>query len=384
MQEAAPIPHNPPLTRWAEGWRLLLCLAISGLVWGQVAEPEWEQERWLFWLDLGLGLASFPLVHQRRRWPFPVAVALNVVQMVSGFASGPGALAMVSLATRRRIPQLVVVGVVAVVCGQLYFYIAPTFSPDPPWVNFTFALVFTVAVIAVGMYLGSRRELLWSLRERAQEAEREQELRMDRARSLERERIAREMHDVLAHRISLITMHAGALAYRPDLPTRQVTETAELISTTAHEALTDLREVLGSLRQGDEEHNRPQPRLVDVRALVEEARASGAAVELHSDLAEAHMPDRIGRTVYRIVQEALTNARKHAPGARVHVTVAGRPGDGIRVRVRNELVGRDGDAPGAGLGLVGMRERVDLAGGRLQVEREPDSFSLSGWLPWPR
>ncbi|MGH3412613.1 MAG: sensor histidine kinase [Marmoricola sp.] len=382
MKEAAPLRYNPPLTRWAECWRLLLCLALSGVGWYDVVPQEWARDRWLFWVDVVIGLLSFIAVTQRRRWPFPVAVVLNIVPVVSGLSAGPSALAIVSLATRRRIPQIMVVGVLGVVFSQVYTYIAPRSSPNPPWLTFTFVLIATVALSVFGMYVGSRRELLWSLRERAQEAEREQELRMDRARATERERIAREMHDVLAHRISLITMHAGALSFRSDLPPAQVSETARLISSTAHEALADLRDVLGSLRPG-EEGNAPQPRLADVRTLVEEARESGMRVDLHSDLAEAHVPDLAGRTVYRLVQEGLTNARKHAPGAWVTVTVSGSPGNGMRVHVHNEQATRPVHAPpGAGLGLVGMRERVELAGGRLDVRRTTTSFTLQAWLPW--
>ena len=125
---------------------------------------------------------------------------------------------------------------------MVYPMIEPKPPNDPWWVNFTFAIVFTIAMLVWGMYLGSRRELLWTLRDRAERAEAEQELRVTQGRTNERARIAREMHDVLAHRISLITMHAGALAYRTDLTADEMRETAELIQTKSHEALSDLRQ----------------------------------------------------------------------------------------------------------------------------------------------
>jgi signal transduction histidine kinase len=213
------------------------------------------------------------------------------------------------------------------------------------------------------------------------------------------------MHDVLAHRISLITMHAGALAYRTDLPPEQIRTTAELIQTKSHEALTDLRQVLGVLRDDpsalatagvDEYVEPPQPTLTDLAALVAEAQQSGTRVALSSTVTAAEgLSDQVGRTAYRIVQEGLTNARKHAPGATVTVTVTGSPDDGLTVVVTNPEAlgvaaagtstpaGRPGSVvPGAGLGLVGLRERAKLAGGTIETSGRGGGFELRGWLPW--
>ena len=132
-----------------------------------------------------------------------------------------------------------------------------------------------------GMYIGSRRELLWTLRDRAERAEAEQALRVEQGRLNERTRIAREMHDVLAHRISLIAMHAGALAYRTDLTAEEMRQTAELIQAKSHEALTDLRQVLGVLRDGEAggRSERPQPTFADLSALVLEAEGAGMRIQ---------------------------------------------------------------------------------------------------------
>ncbi len=199
------------------------------------------------------------------------------------------------------------------------------------------------------------------------------------------------MHDVLAHRISLISMHAGALAYRTDLTPVQVRETAGLLQAKSHEALTDLRQVLGVLR-GDEAaaglRERPQPTFEDVAGLIDEAEESGMRVQYDDEVLDAAtMPERVGRTTYRIIQEGLTNARKHAPGASVLVRVAGSADDGLEITVRNParslLAPRDGSAtPGAGLGLVGLGERAKLAGGRLETRVSGRTFELHGWLPW--
>jgi signal transduction histidine kinase len=196
------------------------------------------------------------------------------------------------------------------------------------------------------------------------------------------------MHDVLAHRISLVSMHAGALSYRTDLGAEEVSRSAAVIHENAHQALTDLRQVLGVLREdeGTTSVHTPQPSFEDVHQLVHEAVRAGMNVDLHVGVADdRRMPEQVGRTVYRIVQEALTNARKHAPGTKVTVTVTGDVEDGVTVEVVNPMPLRRmaPAAPGAGLGLVGLAERAELAGGRLHHLREGRNFMLAGWLPWP-
>jgi signal transduction histidine kinase len=386
VPEAAADLCSPPLTRWGTLWRYAVAVIISALAWGEIAYHEWQARSPWLWIDLAGGLVSLVLVGYRRRWPFGIALVLTLFGLFSMSAAGPGVLAGVSLFTRRNLRQIIPIALLNVVVAQLYTSWQPTGSTDPAWLTFTFNVVVTAAVVSFGMYIGSRRELVWTLRERARAAEAEQELRVVRARSAERERIAREMHDVLAHRISLVTMHAGALAYRTDLPPEQVRETAELIQTKAHEALTDLRQVLGMLRGEDGAPDRPQPTLADLEKLMEEARTSGMIVDFHNQLRPGTLPtEQVGRTVYRIVQEALTNARKHAAGTHVSVTVSGDAERGITVVIGNaKPVGRltRRSAPGSGLGLVGLRERAELTGGTLTVDESDRAFTLRGWLPW--
>jgi signal transduction histidine kinase len=349
-----PVPYNPPLTRRGQLWRILLATLIGGLIWLTVAPAQLRESPTLFWLDLALGVLATGLVLFRRRWPLAIAVILACFGAVSALASGAGLLSGVSLATRRVYWQIALVGVVSVGAGQLFPLIQPSTPEDPWWVTLAFGIAFTIAALAWGMYLGSRRELLWTLREQVRRTAAEQELRVAQGRSTERARIAREMHDVLAHRISLITLHAGALAYREDLSSAQIRETAELIQTKSHEALHDLRHVLGVLRSDNPDAlDQPQPTMQDLGSLVLEAEQSGMSVVFQDDVHDADaMPEQIGRTAYRIVQEGLTNAHKHAPGTTVLVSLTGSPEVGLDIRIRNPArSATPSSTPGAGLGL---------------------------------
>ena len=296
MQRPLPETYNCRLTWWESAWRYLLAVVISGLAWGQIGYHEWQNGSPWFWIDLAGGVVSLGVVRFRRRWPLGTALVLTFFGLFSMSSAGPGVLAVVSLCTRRNLRQIIPVAILNVAFGVLYTSWQPAGNKDPAWVSFTFGVAITVAMVAYGMYAGSRRELIWTLRERARQAEAEQELRVEHAQSAERERIAREMHDVLAHRISLVTMHAGALAYRTDLPPEQVRETARLIQTKAHEALADLRQVLGMLRGEDGTGDRPQPTLADLDTLMEEARTSGMVVEDGRAAVEAFRNDPCGVT----------------------------------------------------------------------------------------
>lgn len=371
------LPHNEPLTPWRQAWRFLLALAISLTAWYEVALLQWRDARPLFYIDIALGLLAFVVAWWRRRAPVAVAVATTLFGAGSVLAAGPAALAFVSLATRRELGRIIPVAVLGLIAGQAFYYYQPQAEELPPWLNFTWLVVITVAMTSIGMYVGSRRELIWSLRERARTAESERELWLSQAKSTERERIAREMHDVLAHRISLVSMHAGALAYRDDLTREEVRETAELINSTSHQALNELRQVLGTLRSDDEV--RPQPSYDDIAELLEDDD------RVHcEDLVVEPVPDHIGRTAFRIVQEALTNARRHAAGQPVTLVMKGGPGDGLSIVSRNPLHPFPADSEGSGLGLIGMRERIEIAGGRFHSGIARDgSFELQAWLPWP-
>ncbi len=371
----------PPLRAWSHAWRVLLMLAISATIWlpAWQAEAKYSDAWWI--ADLSLGAVSYVLVCFRRRWPVAIAIVVAAMSAVSGTAGGPAVLAAASVATRRRWREIAVVGAVNFSAAQFFATVTANQS-DPPWLVLIANAVGTAAVLGWGMYIGSRRELIWTLRNRAERAEEEQELRVGQARSTERARIAREMHDVLAHRISQIAMHAGALEYRTDLAPDELRAGAGVIRDRAHEALEDLRGVLGVLRDEDGEHRpAPQPTYADLACLVAEAREGGLRVEFE-DLVVGDVPDSTGRTVYRIVQEGMTNARKHAPGALLTVCVSGSANDGIEVLLRNPMGFGPTRTPGAGLGLVGLSERAELRGGRLEAGRDGSTFQLRAWIPW--
>ncbi len=382
-----PADYQTPLTRWSHTWRVVAVLFISGLAWSPVFVWQWEHNRLWFFSDFGIGVASFVLMFWRRRFPLPIAIITAAASAVSGSVGGPATLALVSLSTRRRWREIVPAVLVTMLASFWFNYINPTASD--PWILITTAGVSIIGVsVGWGLYIGSRRELLYTLRDRADRAESEQAARLDQARTAERSRIAREMHDVLAHRISLVSMHAGALSYRTDLSEDQIRKTAGIIQDSSHQALTELREVLGILRDGpgDAAPELPQPSACDIPALVEEARSSGMKVTFNDQELPPDLPDNIGRAVFRIVQEGLTNARKHATDTSITISMAGSPGNGVTVSVRNPL--RIGDArlsaPASGLGLIGLAERTALAGGRLSHSITPDrEFLLRAWLPWP-
>lgn len=381
----APEETQPELTWSAHAWRYLACLVFSISLWSSVAGVEWREQRTLFWLEILAGIATYVLVYFRRAAPLQVALVVALLSSVSGIAAAPATLAAVSLATRRIPSEILLVGAVNFACASTYTLMAPFDTHDHLLLTLTINLVINAAIMGWGMYLGSRRELVWQLRTRAERAEEDRDLRLQQARTTERARIAREMHDVLAHRITQVSMHAGALTFREDLGADELRAGLGDIQGQANRALQELRGVLGILRDDTGEPvDQPQPTYADIERLVSDARDSGMNVQLVHDIDTSReaVPDLLGRTLFRIVQEGLTNASKHAPGALLQIRLSGNPDDGVDVNLRNRLGFGTSAAPGAGLGLVGLNERAELAGGRLQQWRDGSWFVLQGWLPW--
>jgi signal transduction histidine kinase len=324
----------------------------------------------------------------RRRFLTVLAVYLLLLATFS-MASGVTLLIVVfTVGVHRRFAVLA--GYVGLVVAANAVF--PTVRPGEGigyWEVFGWGVVMTVIAALWGMIVRGRRQLIVTWRDRAERAESEQRLRIAQARVLERTRIAREMHDVLAHRISLLSLHAGALEFRPGAPPEEIAGAAAVVRSSAHQALQDLRAVIGVLRAGQPEDEqtpeRPQPTLSALPALADESRAAGNRVRLEILPAPETVPAATGRAAYRIIQEGLTNARKHAPGAAVRVAVGGAAGDGLTIEVRNPMpiTVPARQIPGTGMGLIGLAERALLAGGRLDHGRIDDDFVLTAWLPWP-
>ncbi|GAA3244797.1 histidine kinase [Pseudonocardia petroleophila] len=332
-------------------------------------------------LGLALGAGALVAIFWRRRAPVLFAVGALLLGTWTPLAGFVGLVGVYTVAVYRT--RLVAVWVTAfalvVSAVDLWFDV-----PDPVEFRWVAGVVLglTLAAAGWGLFVGARRELMASLWERAERAEADLAQRAERARAAERARIAREMHDVLGHRLSLLSVHAGALELRGDLPAADVRRTAGVLRETATAALDDLRGILLVLREEGPGADAPQPRLADVPDLVTQSRTAGVAVELTHDVPGAP-PDQLGRTAYRIVQEGLTNARRHAAGAPVHVEVAGRPGAELSVRV---VSGPGGAGPdrGSGTGLIGLRERVALAGGELaDAVDDTGRHVLTARMPWP-
>jgi signal transduction histidine kinase len=242
------------------------------------------------------------------------------------------------------------------------------------------AIVFTAAAVAVDS-IGSRLRAQLALAAQTERTEAEQSRR---AVLEERARIARELHDVVAHHMSLIAVRAETAPYRlADLPESARAEFGSL-SEVAREALVEMRRLLGVLRHDQPAALAPQPQLADLPALIDAAREAGVPVELSASPALGLVPPGVGVCAYRIVQESLSNASQHAPGAAVTVSV-GQEAGAVLLRVANGPggpAGPSGDGQGPGHGLTGMRERVALLGGSLSAGPAPDGgFVVSAVLP---
>ncbi|MBT8224440.1 MAG: hypothetical protein HKP61_16430 [Dactylosporangium sp.] len=328
---------------------------------------------------------------RRTLWPlYPVAA----LAWLAATMTVPAVVAAYYTATRsgRRLPVALFAGLAPPIAGgSLAVATALRGGPDPEGtfvVGVVFAGVALALPLAVGIWVRARREVAGYQVERIERLERERAALAETARSQERTRIAHEMHDVVAHRVSLMVLHAGALEVTASDPA--TVEAAALIRTTGREALTELRTVLGVLRPGAAREGTPgapgtpdlapPPTLEGLDDLLAEAGAAGLAVERIDRGEPRPVPVTVARTAYRVVQEALTNVIKHAGAAATTVILTTRP-DQLEIIVENAPPRVDGQnlgLPGSGLGLIGLRERVTLAGGTLTTGPVPASSAAGG------
>ncbi|MFD7494683.1 sensor histidine kinase [Streptomyces sp. NPDC059832] len=370
------------------------------------------------------GLLAGSVLVLRRRWPIAVVlVAVATTPAEMGFLMGlVGLYTLAASDVPRRITAVLMgmsfAGTLIVTYVRLRQSVSQQddFGPGDwyvPLISLFMSLGLTAPPVLFGLYIGARRRLMESLRERADSLERELSLLADRAeeraewaRTEERHRIAREMHDVVAHRVSLMVVHAAALqAVAPKDPAKAV-RNAALVGDMGRQALTELREMLGVLRAGESVTARPAsvplasvgqaaaaaaaaatedgPRLHEVEVLVGESRAAGMTVELSVDGEARAYPPEVEQTAYRVVQEALTNVHKHAAGAKTWVRLAHRDAE-VAMQVENgpsDAATADAGLPSGGNGLVGMRERVlGLGGVFVSGPTDAGGFRVSAVLP---
>jgi signal transduction histidine kinase len=319
-------------------------------------------------------LAAFTLALSLLIWPAGALTPANPGNVWAPFATVLAAYGPFFYARNRRLAYAAL--------AVLVIVIARPWQPS--------ATVITIAVFRtalgplVALYLEARSRMVQALTERAERAERERHLLADQARAEERARLAGEMHDVVTHRVSLMVLQAGALRMTaPDEATRQA---AEELRAAGCQALDELRDLVGILRtapDGDEAPSTPE-----FAALVAESTAVGTPAELIEEGDQSLASPVVGRTAYRIVREALTNVRKHAPGARVTVRVSYADAQ-VRLEIRNSpppaSAGPAGVAlagTGSGLGIANLRQRIELVHGTLRAGREADGgFCVEATLP---
>ncbi|QMU73794.1 two-component sensor histidine kinase [Streptacidiphilus sp. P02-A3a] len=325
----------------------------------------------------------------RRRWPVPVLL-LTVPGMQLSYIWLAPMLALYTVATcvRRRWA----VALCALLVALCQFVPWPVFDYPLGWDRTTvlsalYSLLTAAAPVALGLLVQTRRELAVRLDELTRGQEREQALLANSVLSMERARLAREMHDVVSHQVSLISIQASVLQVRAQEP-EAVTEGALTIRQLSVKTLDELRQMVGVLRAagGDGRELTPQPTLADLPRLI---GASGVSAALESGLdvaGGARWPEPVERAAYRTVQEALTNVRKHAPGSEVTVRLHAEGGSLI-VQVRNGPPEPGAEPlllPGGGHGLIGLRERAQQLGGTLVSRSTVDGgFLVHAELPAP-
>jgi signal transduction histidine kinase len=349
----------------------------------------------LAWVMLGLQAAACASLAVRRRAPLTVVAILAAFTLALTLLISPaGALTPAHTGTvwapygtvlaaygpffyqpNRRL-AIAAIAVLSIIVARPW---------QPSVAVITVGLLRTAAGPLLAMYFDARHRLVMALTDRAERAEREQHLLAEQARAEERARLAGEMHDVVTHRVSLMVLQAGALRMTTaDEGTRQA---AEELRAAGCQALDELRDLVGILRAADAEDATPST--PGLAALVAESTGVGTPAELAEQGDPALASPVVGRTAYRIVREALTNVRKHAPGARVTVLVSYAE-SGVQLTVRNAApphpasVRSDSalSATGSGLGIAGLRQRVELVHGTLRASGLPDGgFCVEATLP---
>jgi len=380
-------PLRGPFERWPQLTDLLIALtafALTLLMWSQTAGDG------AFSINTATGVAAYLCAFVgnfallwRRTHPFVVhAVVLVASLLVFVMPSPNGVVAMAfslySLGRYEPDRRASLGGAIA----ALLIVILDLGWNRVPDAGALFAAGMVMALWYIGRRLRFRGEYLRLLEERAEHLERERNAEAERAVAAERTRIARELHDVVAHQVSLMTVQAGAARTVVAADPEAAVDAISAVESAGREALSEMRHLLDVLRPANgEDALGPQPGIADLPTLVDTVRSVGPDVGLELSGALSELPTRLQLHVFRIVQEALTNVIKHAgDGVRVDVAVEWRP-EGIVVIVSDEGTG-DAGASGGGHGIVGMRERVEMLGGTFRAGSKPaGGFEVRALLP---
>ncbi|WP_249124630.1 sensor histidine kinase [Saccharopolyspora erythraea] len=374
---------------------VLVVLGVTALVlWVATDVIEYRSPELRAFALSTVPVATLPLI-VRRRWPIvPVVAAVGVILI--GYDIFLITVALYSLArygkSERRLIAVSVLVAALIVVSDYYnpiditqVYDGDEDSPAVPWVIVVpFSLV--AVPVLLGVYLKARNRLLEELQERADRLEREQHLLAAQALAEERSRIAREMHDVVAHQVGLAVIYSGALEVSTDTEPAETARLARQVGDANRQALRELREVIGVLRLAGgtpEDPLAPQPTLGELPELVSESLAAGLPVRLRVEGPEVRLPGNVQRTIYRIVQESLSNVHKHAGMVETEVLLR-YEAEFVTVRVHNAPPARpvDVEVPSGGHGLIGMRERISLVQGVFEAGRRPDgSFHVHARIP---
>ncbi len=331
--------------------------------------------------SLPLSGAAVAAMVMRRQLPF-VAVLVTVPGFLTGWSQLAAMIALGTLANRRGWGWQLVVGWIMVFICRFILWPLSDFA-DLTWREHALDAIWAVIVasmpVAIGMLITARRELSARITELATSREREKALYAETVRAAERTKLAREMHDVVSHQVTLIAMQAGALQVASDDDNAK--ETATTIRRLSTRTLEELRSLVGVLRSGVGGEGQ-QPGLEGLGDLVSNFRSDAVPVALDVTAEPSRLPRSVSHAVYRTVQEALTNVRKHAAGARASVKVQTQQ-DTLVVEVRNERAGGRGPAlPSGGHGLIGLRERAGLLGGTFQAGPTSEGgFRVSATYP---
>jgi signal transduction histidine kinase len=327
-------------------------------------------------------LSTLPLL-VRRRWPVQVLVVILVagVAIPTALVFLPAALvAVYTIAARRPWRIAVASAIAATVAFDVHRVI---WGYGQSLLAVIAGIALSGAALALGLYRQTRQEYFEQLRERAARLERERELLGQQAASEERLRIARELHDVVAHNVSLMVIQAQALETTAEDP-ESARRGAHTIADLGRDAMSEMHRTLELMRtDGKDEERKPQPELSDLGPLLERARAAGVDVELSVSGAPRPLPTGVELSAYRIVQEALTNVIKHSGSH--HARVVLRYGDaGLELEIVDQGgAGGESGGPASGHGLVGMRERVALFGGSLEAGPENGrGYRVRATLPY--